>query len=148
MSGAGAGRRLRPPAVDTPLDRAWRRRQWRLQNAHDDWALHAADDEPRAAIHRAAGLVRLRRQSVRDAVRACRRAAGCGGRPADIRHARDDVTAAFLDYRRATAALAAAVAAFVRRNRNHGARPDVVAGANTRDDMATRPMESSGIAVR
>jgi hypothetical protein len=112
-----AARRLRPPRRDTALDRAWRRRQWRLERAHDDWGLHAASGDPRAPIHRASGLVRLCRQSVRDKIRSCRQSvsvAGEDGEPAiSVRSAIAD---AIRDYRLAVAALARAVTAFDQRN--------------------------------
>lgn len=112
-----AGRRLRLPA-DTALDRAWKRRQWRLQQAHDDWGLHARSGDPRAPIHSAAGLVRLRRQSVRSKVTCYRRVLEHGGdrSPAAI-GARCALVQALGAYRSAIGNLAQAVAAFDERNR-------------------------------
>lgn len=111
------GRPLRPPSGDTALDRAWRRRQWRLERAHDDWGLHIGSGDPRAPIHRAAGLVRLRRQSVRDKVRAYRRAVATAGDRSEPAIAdKRGIAEALRAYRVAVAELARSVAAFDARN--------------------------------
>lgn len=145
MTGFG-GRRLRPPA-DTALDRAWRQRQWRLQGAHDDWALHARSGDPRAPIHRAAGLVRMRRQSVRDKVRGCRRVIEISGERSEAAvGARCTVVQALNAYRSATAALAQAVAIFDQRNKDL-VRRAVPEKTNVGEDRAG-PIRLPGLRMR
>ena len=140
------GRHLRPPGADTPLDRAWRRRRWRLERAHDDWGLHIMSGDPRAPIHRASGLARLRREAVRDRVRAYRRMAEATGLRCDAAAAGRAIADAVAAYRSAISELAQAVADFAEQNRavsagllsgsevsaGHRTASDPVAGAHSR----------------
>lgn len=127
------GRPLRPPRWETALDRAWRRRQWRLERAHDDWGLHATSGDPRAPIHRASGLVRLCRQSVRDKIRAHRKtvAGTKKGTEATI-FASSSIADAVRNYRLAVTELARAVAAFDERNKGVGAAAQITRQSKTR----------------
>ena len=141
MSG-DAGRRLWPPS-DTALDRAWRQRQWRLQRAHDDWALHPRTGDPRAPIHRAAGLVRMRRQTVRDKVRSCRRVNERFGERSQVAVGAICVLVrALRAYRSAVAELARAVAIFDERNEDliRRALPDKTNVGEDRADAIPLPV--------
>jgi len=88
-----------------------------LEQAHDDWGLHAASGDPRTPIHWAAGLVRLRRQSVRDRVSAHRTAVATAGEGSERAiSGKRDIAEAVRAYRLAIAELARVVAVFDARN--------------------------------